>query len=174
MVVIVGLDLASKETNPTGFALYDDGYVITTILYTDIQIVNSTLRAYPEIVAIDAPLTYSDGYREAEKELIRRGIQAFPPNFVKELTFRAIKLKAKLGNVIEVFPSAFYKIMGVNENQLERFVRFEHKPRSKHELDATACCITAAMFLDGKAEAVGEKGAKIIIPIKPKKETKTT
>lgn len=172
MVVIVGLDLASKETNPTGFALYDDGYVVTSIVYTDIQIINNTLRAYPDLIAVDAPLTYSEGYREAEKELIRRGIQAFPPNFIKELTFRAIKLKAKLGNVIEVFPNAFYKIMEVNENQLERFVRFEHKPRSKHELDATACCITAAMFLDGKAELIGEKGAKIIIPIKTKKEPK--
>jgi len=169
MVVIVGLDLASKEANPTGFALYDDGYVVTTIVYTDIQIINNTLRAYPDLIAIDAPLTYSEGYREAERELIRRGIQAFPPNFIKELTFRAIKLKAKLGNVIEVFPSAFYKIMEVNENQLDRFVRFEHKPRSKHELDATACCITAAMLLDGKAEAIGEKGAKIIIPMKTKK-----
>jgi hypothetical protein len=166
----VGLDLASKETNPTGFALYDDGYVVTDIVYTDIQIINSTIRAYPELIAVDAPLTYSEGYREAERELSRRGIQSFPPNFIKELTFRAIKLKAKLGNVIEVFPSAFYKIMEVNENQLERFVQFEHKPRTKHELDATACCITAAMFLDGKTEAVGEKGAKIIIPKKTKKE----
>jgi predicted nuclease with RNAse H fold len=166
----VGLDLASKETNPTGFALYDDGYVITTIVYTDIQIIDSTIRSYPELIAMDAPLTYSEGYREAERELIRRGIKSFPPNFIKELTFRAIKLKAKLGNVIEVFPSAFYKIMEVNENQLERFVRFEHKPRTKHELDATACCITAAMFLDGKTEAIGDKGAKIIIPKNPKKE----
>ncbi|WXG41137.1 MAG: hypothetical protein WED07_10260 [Candidatus Freyarchaeum deiterrae] len=170
MVVVVGLDLASKETNPTGVALYDDGYVVTTIVYTDIQIINSTIRAYPELIAMDAPLTYSEGYREAERELIRRGIQAFPPNFIKELTWRAIKLKTKLGNVIEVFPHAFYKIMEVNENQLERFVRFEHKPQSKHELDATACCITAAMFLDGKTEAVGDKGAKIIIPKKTKKE----
>jgi len=166
LVVIVGLDLASKETNPTGFALYDDGYVVTSIVYTDIQIISSTVRAYPDLVAIDAPLTYSEGYREADKELIRRGIKVFPPNFVKELTWRAIKLKARLGNVIEVFPGAFYKIMEVNENQLERFVRFEHRPRTKHELDATVCCIIAAMFLDGKAEAVGGKGEKIVIPKK--------
>ena len=164
MVVIVGLDLASKETNPTGFALWDDGYVVTGIVYTDIQILNSTVRAYPDLVAIDAPLTYSEGYREAEKELIRRGIKAFPPNFVKELTWRAIRLKARLGNVIEVFPSAFYKIMGVNENQLDRFVKFEHRPRTKHELDATACCLVSAMFLDGQAEAIGATGEKIIIP----------
>jgi len=128
----VGLDLASKETNPTGFALWDDGYVVTGIVYTDIQILNSTVRAYPDLVAIDAPLTYSEGYREAEKELIRRGIKAFPPNFVKELTWRAIRLKARLGNVIEVFPSAFYKIMGVNENQLDRFVKFESQGRKNN------------------------------------------
>lgn len=173
MVVIVGLDLASKETNPTGFALYDDGYVITTIVYTDIQIINSTVRAYPDLIAIDAPLTYSEGYREAERELIRRGIKAFPPNFIRELTWRAIKLKARLVNVIEVFPSAFYKIMEVNENQLDRFVRFEHKPRTKHELDATACCIIAAMLLDGKAEAIGAKGERIVIPKKESLETPT-
>lgn len=165
-MVTVGIDLAAKPINPTGFAIWSDGFVRVFTIYTDLEIISSCLRAYPHLIAIDAPLTFSQGYREADKELMRMGIRVFPPNFVSELVFRAMRLKTRLGNVIEVFPSAFYKILKIKEGDLENFVIFLNKPRSKHEVDAVVCALTAAMALEGKTEAVGKRGEKIIIPRK--------
>lgn len=169
MVVTVGIDLAAKEHNPTGFAIWNDGFIRTFTVYSDLEIISSCLRAYPSLIAIDAPLTFNQGYREADKALIRMGIRVFPPNFVSELTFRAMRLKARLRNVIEVFPKAFYKILNVTEADLEKFVVFLNKPQSKHETDAAVCALIAAMTLEGKTEAIGRKGEKIIIPRKGEK-----
>ncbi len=165
-MVTVGIDLAAKPVNPTGFAVWDDGVVRAFTVYTDLEIITSCIRVYPHLIAIDAPLTFSQGYREADKELLRRGIRVFPPNLISELVFRAMKIKARLGNVIEVFPGAFYKILNIEEEDLDKFVIFLNKPRSKHERDAVVCALIAAMAIEGKTEAVGKKGEKIIIPRK--------
>jgi len=163
-VVTVGIDLAAKQTNPTGFAVWDDGFVKVFTVYTDLEIISLCLRVYPHLIAIDAPLTFSQGYREADKALIRMGIRVFPPNFISELVFRAMRLKVRLGNVIEVFPGAFYKLLNLKEEDLEKFVVFLNKPRNKHEIDAVVCALTAAMALEGKTEAIGRKGERIVIP----------
>ncbi|MEM1511848.1 MAG: DUF429 domain-containing protein [Candidatus Jordarchaeales archaeon] len=165
-MVTVGIDLAAKPINPTGFAIWSDGFVKVFTVYTDLEIISLCLRVYPHLIAMDAPLTFSQGYREADKALMQMGIRVFPPNFISELVFRAMRLKARLGNVIEVFPGAFYKILKIKEEDLEKFVIFLNKPQSKHEVDAVACALTAAMTLEGKTEAVGKKGEKIIIPRK--------
>lgn len=164
LVVTVGIDLAAKPVNPSGFAIWNDGFVRVFSVYTDIEIISACLRACPQLIAIDAPLTFRQGYREADKELIRMGIRVFPPNFISELVFRAMRLKVRLGNVIEVFPGAFYKILNIGEEDLEKFVIFLNRPRNKHETDAVVCALTAAMALEGKTRAVGAKGEKIIIP----------
>ncbi len=88
-MVVVGLDLAGVETRPTGFCLLDGFRAETRLVYTNEEILTTTLAASPDVVAIDAPLSLPPGrqsidqktdlhLRECDKELLRRRIRFFP------------------------------------------------------------------------------------------------
>jgi len=68
---LIGLDLAGKSSRPSGICLWWGKEVRTFVLYTDNEIIRLVKIFQPDIVAIDAPLSYSRDYQNS-------GVQAVP------------------------------------------------------------------------------------------------
>jgi predicted nuclease with RNAse H fold len=51
---IIGIDLAGKPENPTGWASWENKKVKTTLLYMDNQILEAITQNKPDIMAVDA------------------------------------------------------------------------------------------------------------------------
>ena len=168
-VKIVGLDLAGKEKNPTGFCLLKiEGKKRSSecwILYKDEEIFIKIEEIKPKVVCIDAPFSYPQkGYfRKCDLELIKKGFRCLSPLFpgVKILVERArnlvrkIKEKDERIEVIEVFPRAAEKILGLEKE----------KRVNKDKYDALLCAITGEFYLKGNFERIGdEKEGLIVIP----------
>lgn len=155
---VVGIDLAGKEKNPTGFCLLTENRTETKIFYYDKDILDEIERIKPNLIAIDAPFTFaSDGYfRDCDKLLREMGFKPLSPNFpnMKPLVLRARKLiKALKGyRVIEVFPQASKQIIGLS---MERYA-------NEHKFDALVCAITGKYYLEGKYMELGKE--RVIIP----------
>jgi len=131
---IIGIDLAAKPGNPTGFAILEVMNVRTILVKGDNDIVSEVLEIGPSIIAIDAPLSLPKGRccasddcqcsgygisRQADRLLLKKGIRGFWPLLptMKPLTLRGIHLRGAFEKhgfkVIEVFPSATQKILGI-------------------------------------------------------------
>jgi hypothetical protein len=155
---VVGIDLAGKEKNPTGFCILTEKGAETMVFYYDRDIVEETEKANPDVVAIDAPFTFApDSYfREGERLLMEMGFRPLSPNFpnMKPLVIRARRLLKLLGRykVIEVFPQASQKILGLARE----------KGASKDRFDALVCALTGKYYLEGKYIELGKE--KIVIP----------
>lgn len=166
-MAIIGLDLAGKEKNPTGFALLNSK-VILKELYSDKEILDETVKHKAKVIAVDAPFSFpKEGYfREADLLLKKRGFRVLSPMFpsmqllvnrAKEL-IKKVKKKSK-AEIIEVFPRAAEKILMIERKKVEE----EHRELSDHEFDAMLCALTGKLYLEKNVEAVGKKD-KIIIP----------
>ncbi len=164
---IVGIDLAGKPKNPTGFCVlkFTKGTEQTEVLlsYEDEEIILRTRACSPKVICIDAPLSFpKEGkwYRACDLELIRRGIRVLSPKLpaMRLLTERGMKL-AKIFReegyeVIEVFPRATERILGLSK-----------EPRTNQDkYDALLCAITGKYYLMGKFEVVGNEEGRIVIP----------
>ena len=166
-MLVCGIDLAGKEKNNTGLAFLGE-FSQVRIVHSDEEIIREVLEKKPALVCIDAPLSLPrDGkMRPADRELKRYG--ALPPLMggMRSLTERGIKLKRKLRElgfkVIEVFPRASQKILGIkDEEDLKRFgIRISSL--SKDEFDAILAALTGIFYLKGKARLVE---GEIVVPI---------
>lgn len=174
---IVGVDLAGRETNPSGFAVLSGGRLRTVLIYSDEDIENLCVSERPDLVAIDAPLSLPKcgSLRKADTSLIKRGFRVLPPTFggMKSLTERGMRLAGELRTkgvrIIEIHPRTsgvilFGKaIRRVWVRELEkRGVRFA-KGTSEHEIDAAIAALTGALHLQGKTEGVGDASEGIIV-----------
>lgn len=161
---IVGLDLAGKDKNPSGYCVleineFQERVTKILLLFTDEQIIDEIEKEKPELICIDAPLSFpSKGYfRDSDLALISLGFRPLSPVFpgMKTLVERAIKLKNILENkgykVIEVFPRATEKILNLKK---ERRV-------NKDKYDAFLCAITGKYYLQNKFEILD---GEIVIP----------
>ncbi|MFP4116588.1 MAG: DUF429 domain-containing protein [Candidatus Aenigmatarchaeota archaeon] len=157
---VVGLDLAGKEENDTGFCLLDGCSVRTEVLKTDVEILEVVKGVNPDLIALDAPLGFpEDGmYRDCDEELKEKGYDVLSPNFpgMKVLVRRAKSLVEKLKTVdgfeiIEVFPRA-------SEDNLQ--VR-RTENLTEDEFDALVCALTGKKYLRDEHEDL--KG--IIVPV---------
>ena len=166
--VIAGIDLAAKPKNPSGICLFEsmDKYELFT-LYSDEEIVDAVNEKNAEIIAIDAPLMEEIRIREADRMLKKYG--AMPPTMpgMRLLVERAKKLVKMLnGVVIEVFPTASAKILGIYDKDYRKMVgKLNVEVKNKHELDAYIAAYTGYLYKKGLCEEVGNK-EKIIIPKK--------
>jgi len=176
---VLGIDLAGKETNPTGIALLSDAGLKTKLVRTDDEILEECRNSSPNLVAIDAPLGFpkKGGLRRADLELISRGHRVFPPIFggMKFLTQRgariARKLRAEGFRVIEVHPRTSGKIIfGTHErkkwvSELSGRGMDLKSGVSPHEVDSVLAALTAQFHMQGKSEEVGDPSeGTIIIP----------
>lgn len=183
--VIIGIDLAGKPKNPTGWALWKNKKVETSLIHTNKEILEGIAHSAPNIIALDAPFSLPKKgiLRIADREMIRRGYRVFPPclSAMKTLTLRArklIKLMAKKGyKTIEVHPTSTRKALNMSlkdwrkiQTTLETIgLEGDLKLRAlkSHEIDAVTAALTAYLYTKNQAEAIGngEEGY-IIIPKK--------
>lgn len=132
---IVGIDLTGSEARVTGWALLEDGLVVTGGLSSTDDIVERTLACRPRLVSIDSPLSLPIGRdctddscpcravggitRHCERQLKRRGVNVYPCliQSMQALTRRgtaiAQRLRAAGVEVIESYPGAAQDIMRI-------------------------------------------------------------
>lgn len=131
---IVGIDLSGSEKRNTGWALLEGRKVEASLLKTDKEIIEATLKASPDLISIDSPLSLPKGRdctkdscecrkfgitREAERVLRRRGVYVYPSliRSMQSLTERGMYLKKELEKrgllVIESYPGAAQDILRI-------------------------------------------------------------
>jgi len=190
---VVGIDLAGSEKQKTGFCILDEKLnAKTKVLKKDEEIISETLKAKPEIISIDAPLSLPFGrkslsqkgpphLRECDKELLKMKIKFFPITLgpMRKLTKRGIKLKkifeSKGLKVIESFPGAAQDILNMPRKQagLEKLrkalIKFgikgdvKKKEITGDELDAITSALVGKMYLEGNYIAIGNPNEGLII-----------
>lgn len=192
-MAVVGVDLAGVERRDTGFCTLDRRMKVrTAILHTDHEIIDTCLKARPDVVAIDAPLSLPKGRRSLEKKsnihfrqcdrgLWKMGIKFFPITLgpMRKLTKRGIELKKRLEKrrlrVIEVYPGGAQDLLkiprknrglGLLKAGLEKFgIKGLSKNMTGDELDAVTCALVGRFFLDKNCTALGNpKEGLIIMP----------
>jgi hypothetical protein len=181
--VIIGIDLAALEKNPTGWACWENKQISTCHLYSSEEIIRRTLNYKPKIIAIDAPLTMpkTSTTRQADRNMMKKGYPVFPPlmRSMKALTKRAISLTHRLRtkgiSVIEVHPASTRKALGMPTKDWRKIQTvlkqiglkgdIETRSLTPHEIDAVTAALTAHLHLHGKTMEVGnEMEGYIVIP----------
>ena len=168
---------------------------VTEVLHTDQEILESTLRADPEVVSIDAPLFLPKGrasievkgpphFRECDKELLKMHIRFFPISLgpMRMLTSRGIALRADMEkrglSVIESFPGAIQDLLGMPRKQdglpalgkaLTNYgVKLEEgKDLGGDELDAVTSALVGLMYVKGDYKAIGDPEEGLMILPRP-------
>lgn len=192
-MTVVGIDLAGSPKRNTGICSLK-GKRITSFatVFTDREIVDFVKTSKPDIIAVDAPLNLPPGrktledrngehFRPCDRELLRRGIRFFPITLgpMRSLTKRGILLKKRFNRlgfkVIEIYPGAAQDIWHISRKQFG-LVRLRHgieqlgikgleRGMNGDELDAVSGAIVGKMFLQGKAEVLGNfRQGAIVVP----------
>jgi predicted nuclease with RNAse H fold len=183
--VIIGIDLAGKPKNPTGWALWKNKKVETSLIHTNKEILEGITHSDPTIIAIDAPfnLPKKGSLRIAGREMIKRGYHVFPPHLpsMKTLTLRVMKLNKLIAEkgytTVEVHPTSTRKALNMPlkdwrkiQTTLETIgLEGDLKLRAlkSHEIDAVTAALTAYLYTKNQAEAIGDgEESYIIIPKK--------
>ncbi|MBC7129973.1 DUF429 domain-containing protein [Candidatus Bathyarchaeota archaeon] len=181
--IIIGIDLAAKQKNPTGWALLKGKKIETSIIYKDEEILEKIKNASPSIVAIDAPLKLPKTglLRKADRELIKRGYRVFPPGLqsMRTLTIRAMRLNRlilEMGiETIEVHPTSTRRALNMplkNLKEIKAILEelglegsWKAQSLKLHEIDAITAALTAQLYLKGLTESFGDEGeGYIVIP----------
>lgn len=183
--VIIGIDLAGKPQNPSGWTVWKNKRVNTSLVYADNEIMEGITHNKPTIVAIDGPfcLPKEGILRKADKEMIKKGYRVFPPRLpaMQKLTLRAIKLSKSISKAeyktIEVHPTSTRKALNMPTKDwgkiqailahigLEGDIRV--RTLTSHEIDAVTAALTAYLHLKNQTEALGDKEeGYIIVPEK--------
>lgn len=152
---VVGLDLAGKAENPTGFCVLTENGSETKLLHTDEEILQEIDNAKPDVIAIDAPLWiprqqmgHMVPWRNCDQLLLKRGFRPLSPMMptMMQLAERGMKLvkdfRSKGYNAFETFPRAAEKILGLSKEPR----------RNQDEYDALLCALTGKAYLEGTAE----------------------
>jgi len=190
---VVGIDLAGSPKRNTGICtLHGNTVTSWQTVHSDEEILRFVREGRPDLVAIDAPLNLPPGrktiddrngehFRPCDRALLERRIRFFPITLgpMRSLTVRGISLKKKLSRrgctVIEIYPGAAQDIWGIGRKQyglarlrkgLERLgVRHLARTMNGDELDAVTGAVVGRLFLEGKAEILGNfRQGAIIIP----------
>jgi len=195
-MISIGIDLAGLEKNKTGFCILEDNvansatwnFLVkpqpknlrllslaeTFILHTDDEIVENVKKVKPDVVGIDAPLIYPPKIRKCDRTLKKYG--AMPPTMksMSILSKRGFFLAKKLKgfNVIEVFPTASAKILGVYNKDINMMVQgllnldliINNSISTKDEVDALLAALTGLLHLHNLTEDVGDKEGVVICP----------
>ena len=191
-LVVVGLDLAGVPGRPTGFCLLRGLEALTRELFPDEEILTAAAGAAPDLVAIDAPLHLPPGrssiherndrhYRPCDLELRRRRIPFFPITLgpMRGLTARGMGLRSRLEEsgirTVEMYPGGAQDVWGIPRARRDRKglrrclaglgLKGLRPDASDHELDAATGALVGRLYLQGRAELLGdlETGA-IILP----------
>jgi hypothetical protein len=147
---VVGIDLAGKTENPTGFCLLDETGAKTKLLFSDMEILKEIEETKPDCIATDAPfwLPQVGIWRSSDEKLLKRGFQPISPAFP---TMRLLVLRAS--HLVKVLKERGYKVIEVFSSASEKVLGLSKEPRkNKDEYDALLCALTAKAYLEGKYE----------------------
>ena len=182
---IIGIDLAGKPENPTGWSLWKEKEVETSLIHADKEILEGIVHSKPVIIAIDAPfsLPRKGILRTADREMMRRGYCVFPPGLraMNILTVRAVVLNKSIAQegyrTIEVHPTSTRKALNMplkDCKEIQKILKtigldgdLRTRTLESHEIDAVTAALTAYLYMKNQTEAVGDKKeGYIIIPKK--------
>ncbi|MGC1120893.1 MAG: hypothetical protein WBA22_07340 [Candidatus Methanofastidiosia archaeon] len=163
--MIAGIDLAGVESRPTGLCILNTRAHFYTV-FSDTEIFTILGQNKITLAAIDAPLSFrGEPFRDGDREL-RAHFPILPLTFkgMQSLTRRGMTLKNRLTcPVIEVYPHAAKKILGITRAEDLASYRIDEVPSSPHELDAAVAALTGKFYLQGQYTAYGEQDM-IIVP----------
>jgi len=172
---ILGLDLSGSPKNPTGYAIVIDGILVEYgIVRSDEEIEYIIRRLRPQVVVIDAPLSTSKGFREVDREMIKRGFRVLPPSWkgMRKLVFRALKIKKYCERrgikVLETHPRSALKNTGLNnvKDALSNYINLGDialEKLSKDTLDAIVCAAVGWAYVNRSVEAIAASDGKIFL-----------
>ena len=182
----VGIDLAGVCTRPTGFCVLRNMDAETELLLGDEEIVDRTVKADPEVVAVDAPLALPTGrhcleehcrgkphFRKCDLELRGLGIRFFPITLgpMRLLTKRGMNLRNRLETlgfvVLETYPGGAQDLLGIKRRSDLEGLRMglrglgisadiEKLGITDHELDAITCAFVAKLYAEGDYLTLGD------------------
>jgi len=147
---VVGLDLAGKPENPTGFCVLTESGSETKILYKDFEILDEIDRIKPDLIAIDAPfwIPKFGAWRPSEEKLLKRGFQ---PISTRIPSMQLLAVRAR--NLVKQLRIKNYKVIEVFANASERILGLTKEARkNEDEYDALICALTGKAYLEGKYE----------------------
>jgi uncharacterized protein len=178
----IGIDLAGSPKNDTGFCILEvtgeDKVLAVSLLHSDSEILEKIRTASPDLIAIDAPLTYKGVNRECDNILSSYGALPVTLRGMEVLARRGTNLAGVIGKTgfkcIEVYSKASGKILGLyheEESNVQRMFLsiglcgdLERRILSRDEIDAIFAALTAYLHTTGSTEEVGDEGGKIILP----------
>jgi hypothetical protein len=193
-IIVAGIDLAGVPARPTGACLLRACAAWTGLLWSDAEILDFVRRGRPALVVIDAPLNLPPGrqsiqdrngehYRPCDLALRARRIPFFPITLgpMRGLTVRGIALRRSLERekfrVLEMYPGGAQDVWGLPRARRDLAglrrglaglgIKGLSPRASDHELDAASGALVGRLFLQGRAEILGdyESGA-ILLPLK--------
>lgn len=183
--VIIGIDLAGVEKNPTGWALWKNKVISTCHLYENQEILEHLTKFEPTLITIDAPLSLpkKGTMRKADREMYRHGYPVFPPRFpaMEKLTLRAMKIAQQIKreklHIIEVHPTSTRKALKIPTKDWKKiqniFIHIglkgdlETRVLTSHEIDAVTAALTGYLYLQKKTELIGdEEEGYTVVPTK--------
>jgi predicted nuclease with RNAse H fold len=178
----IGIDLAGSPKNDTGFCVLEvtgeDKVLAVTLLHSDTEILEKISKASPDLIAIDAPLTYEGINRECDSILSPYGALPVTLRGMEVLARRGTNLAAEVRKTgckyLEVYSKATGKILGFHdpdESVMQRKLLavglrgdLERRILSRDEIDALFAALTAYLHAIGATEEVGDEKGKIVIP----------
>lgn len=150
---VVGIDLAGKPENPTGFCVLEADREVKTeikILKDDSEIIKAVEDAKPDCVAMDAPfwVPATGFWRRSEELLMKRGFKTVSP---KLPSMQVLALRAK--GIVQTLREKGFHVIEVSASATEKVLQASREPKSnEHEYEALLCALTAKFFLDKKFE----------------------
>jgi len=178
---VCGVDLAGLAKNPTGFCVLtidgENKKAETCILHSDEEIKAGLAEASPEIVAVDAPLTYEKKRRLADDLLAEYGALPVTLPGMEVLAVRGCNLAEQLRDkytLVEVYAKASAKILGLydkddlrcQKNLMQLGLAGDVNTRFlvRDELDAIFAAFTGYLHLIGQTKMVGDADGMIVVP----------
>lgn len=161
--IVIGIDLAGSDKNRSGFCVIKEEFgqkdIKSKTIFTDEEILQEISAIKPTLIAIDAPLTNKLRDRKCDLEMRKYGSLSLKLPGMQMLAKRGFNLASKIKEmnypVIEVFPKATEKIMGIEKSSLSK---------SEDQADAILAAITGFLHLENKTKEVGDREGKIYIP----------
>lgn len=131
----------------------------------------------------DCPCRHDPGTRsrESERALLRMGVPILATALIKILARRGYRVAAELRRAgcepLEVYPFATLRLLGLpsagKRTQLGRrrihhalqelVPGLDHPDASEHQLDAVVCALTAQLWRQGRARAIGVADEGLVI-----------
>ena len=116
-----------------------------------------------KVVAVDAPTTYGEIWRDCDRAVFWANPLPLSLPFMKELMKEGMKLRKELGEkLIETFTNGIRKVLGVKAEDLGYQT---NKKLNKHEKDALLIAFTAFLHRYRATQSYG-KECKIWLPIR--------